>query len=198
MEYLKDFLILLIGIFVGAILHVIRQQLQKKEESKLEEIKQLQQIECEDCDIEYFVKKWQTTIESQMHFNDLIIRFRSIVLSVFIASLGFIYGVSEKLSFTDDTKIKWFFLVIIFWICCFLLDYFYYHQLLLGSIEHSCKFDNNKRFREKGLFGLTKTISIYVNATSSKILIWTFYLLPLIGLLTFIYFKYFNKTIINS
>lgn len=182
MIYFKEILILVIGLFTGAILFAIRQKLRKRDEEKKKEIEELHKIECEECDIEFLVKEWEVTIQTQMHFNDLIIKFRSIVLSVFIASLGFIYGISEKLDLTEEVRNKFLMFAVVFWLCCFLLDYFYYHQLLIGSVEHSCKFDNNKKFREKGLFGLTKTINLNISPLISTILVWMFYLLPLIFL----------------
>ena len=157
----------------------------KKEEL---EIEQDGEIECEECDLEYLKEEWKTTIATQMHFNDLIIKFRSVVLSVFITGLGLAYGFSEKLNYSGDL----YFVLILaftFWICCFLLDYFYYQKLLIGAVKHAKKFDNNNFFRKKGLFGLTKRISFEIPHLMSKFLIWTFYILPLIILGILAYLK---------
>ena len=59
-------------------------------------------IEYKECDLELLKEEWKVTIQTQMHFNDLIMKYRSIILSVFITSLGVIYGISEKLK--PDTK----------------------------------------------------------------------------------------------
>lgn len=90
--------------------------------------------------------EWKTTIETQMHFNDLIIKFRSVVLSVFLTGLGVVYGFSDKLGENNNL---YFILVLafVFWICCFVLDYFYYQKLLLGAVKHADKFDDNEYFQ---------------------------------------------------
>ena len=73
--------------------------------------------------MEHLKDEWKTTIETQMHFNDLIIKFRSVVLSVFLTGLGVVFGLSKKMGSNDNL---YFILTIafVFWICCFLLDYF--------------------------------------------------------------------------
>jgi hypothetical protein len=186
---LTNITILIIGGIIGVIIHKIFTHYNEKKLVKANEILESNKIQCEECDMDYFKEEWKITIQTQMHFNDLIIKFRSTILSVFIAGLGVIYGLSKKLNLeTNDTKLL-FGLALIFWICCFLLDYFYYQRLLLGAVEHAKKFDENDYFKSKGFFGLTKRISLEVNSMISKILIWLFYLLPIIGLLVLQYMK---------
>ena len=123
-----------------------------------------------------------------MHFNDLIIKFRSIVLSVFFTGLAVIYGYSDKL--TDKDKLSFILtLAFVFWICCFLLHYFYYQKLLLGAVKHAEKFDENEFFKKRGLFGLTKRISFEISSFLTKSLIWMFYILPLFVLGILVYKK---------
>ncbi len=178
----------IICLLVGALLQSFYTAWKTKKAEKELEIEQDGEIECEECDMEYLKEEWKTTIETQMHFNDLIIRFRSVVLSVFLTGLGVVYGFSEKLS-TDKNLSFVLILAFVFWICCFLLDYFYYQKLLIGAVKHAKKFDENKFFRKKGLFGLTKRISFEVSDFISKLLIWTFYILPLIILGILVYLK---------
>jgi hypothetical protein len=136
---------------------------------------------------EYLLEEWKITVQTQMHFNDLIIKFRSIVLSVFIGALGIIFGLVEKFNLSNKLANKAFLFAITFWLCCALLDYFYYNRLLIGSVRHARKFDTNTELKKIGLFGLTETISFHVSEMASKILILSFYLIPLILLLVVIF-----------
>jgi hypothetical protein len=38
--------------------------------------------------LQFYLQEWEVIINTQMHFNDLILRFRSIILSVFVALIG--------------------------------------------------------------------------------------------------------------
>ena len=147
------------------------------------ELKNEFHIECEECDMEYLKEEWKVTIETQMHFNDLIMRYRSIILSVFITSLGVIYGISEKLNIGSKEFGIYLMLASIFWVCCFFLDFFYYNRLLLGAVDHAKKFDNNTYFGNKGLFGLTKRIASKAPLNTSNFLIIAFYAIPAIALI---------------
>jgi|AntDeeMinimDraft_4_1070355.scaffolds.fasta_scaffold04284_2 hypothetical protein len=185
---LLNIIIGIICLLIGALLQSFYTAWKTKKDKKGLEIEQGGEIECEECDMEYLKEEWKTTIEIQMHFNDLIIRFRSIVLSVFLTGLGVVYGFSEKFG-TDKNLLFVLILALVFWVCCFLLDNFYYQKLLIGAVKHAKKFDDNKFFRKKGLFGLTKRISLEVSDFRSKLLIWTFYLLPMIILGILVYLK---------
>lgn len=135
----------LLGAIVQSVYSVWESK-RKREELKIEKE---EEIEFKKIDIDYLKEEWKTTIETQMHFNDLIIKFRSIVLSVFITGLGIAFSFSDKFSATADLYFL-LTLALAFWICCFLLDYFYYQKLLLGAVRHANKFDNNDISKEKG------------------------------------------------
>lgn len=157
---------------------------------KQQEVAPVDQVD--DADMPLVAAEWQTTIETQMKFNDLIIRFRAIVLSVFILSIGsllYIYG-SGSLAAIDLTIMLG--MLAIFWIACFILDLGYYHQLLLGSVRHARKFDENEFFRSKGLFGLTEQISMEISLLRTKVTMWVFYLLPIIIICTLMVLKELN------
>jgi hypothetical protein len=131
------------------------------------------------AELQLLANEWRTTIQMQMKFNDLIIRFRAIVLSVLMLSLlllvrayftGAIVGVDMHIMLA---------MLFVFWLACFILDYGYYHQLLLGAVRHARKFDDNAFFRSKGLFGLTEQINLEIGLLRSKVVMWLFYLLPM-------------------
>jgi hypothetical protein len=132
----------------------------------------------DDAEVGLLSDEWRTTIQMQMKFNDLIIRFRAIVLSVFVISVGVLfYGhCMDEVSGTD--LIVMLAMLLVFWIACLLLDFGYYHQLLLGAVRHAKKFDENKYFRDKGLFGLTERINMEIGLLRTKVIMWLFYLLP--------------------
>lgn len=185
---LLNFIIAFIGVLIGFLLNAYLYSYVKKRKSQLKEINDDNIIECEDCDLPYLKDEWQTTIQTQMHFNELIIKFRSIVLSVFVTGLGIIYGISDNIIATN----KFNFIIILaftFWTCCFLLDCFYYQKLLSGAVEHAKKFDNNDFFRKKGLFGLTKRISFELPNFFAKTIIILFYIIPTVVLAIIVYLK---------
>ena len=172
----------LICFLVGALVQGLYTEWKTKRKIKTsDKITENRNIEYEKCDMEHLKDEWKTTIETQMHFNDLIIKFRSVVLSVFLTGLGVVFGLSKEM---DSNGNLCFILTIafVFWFCCFLLDYFYYQKLLLGAVKHAEKFDENEFFRKKGLFGLTKSISFEISGLLSKALIFIFYILPLMVL----------------
>jgi hypothetical protein len=123
-------------------------------------------------------EEWRTTIETQMKFNDLIIRFRGIVLAVFVLSVGFLFHIYSQAEITGQDLIIMLGMVLVFWVACLILDFGYYHQLLLGAVRHAKKFDENKYLRDKGLFGLTEKINMEIGLLRTKVIMWTFYLLP--------------------
>lgn len=133
--------------------------------------------------IPFYQTEWKTIIETQMHFNDLIIRFRSIVLTAFIT----LVGVSVALQGTKKIDEQQFLMIlaILFclWITAFVMDFFYYHRLLLGSVAQAMKFDESELGKRLGLFGLTTCISRVVHPPASKIMVGLFYGIPLIGML---------------
>lgn len=190
MKHIVLLIYTLAGFVLGIMVNIYWKNRKKNEEKTIKDYQSKFSIDVSKEYLSHYVKEWEVCINTQMHFNDVIIKFRSIVLSVFIASIGFIYGISEKLQFTDSTKIKWFGLAMVFWLSCFILDYFYYHKLLLGAVKHAEKFDNNEVFQKIGLVGMTKTISLKITALRTQMTIWLFYLMPLISLMIFVYLKY--------
>ncbi len=179
------FFLILISIVSGMIGALIQTFLSKKTIKKKKPLP----IKDEEINFELVMEEWKITIQTQMHFNDLIIKFRSIVISVYVTGMGLIYGFSDILKANEYLQVA-VSLAMVFWVSCFLLDYFYYQQLLLGAVSHSHKFDDNKLFQEKGLFGLTREISNGVAKWRTKIFIWLFYLLPMLVVLYFMFLNF--------
>lgn len=142
MNFLLIVVSLIVGAFIGIIIQVIYNKNKKEKDELIKRIDEsFKKIKFNDCDNNILLREWEKSIDTQMHFNDLIIRFRSIILSVFIAGLGFIYGISKQIPLVKKDTYILIGLALVFWICCFILDYFYYHKLLLGAVNHAKKFD---------------------------------------------------------
>ena len=125
------------------------------------------------------------TIETQMHFNDLIIRFRSIVLTAIVtlsgASIAFVETANLK---NSDALFRMLIAaLLIVWITAFILDLGYYHRLLIGSVNQALKFDNSDLGKKYGLFGLTTCIKNSVHPPASKKMIIIFYSIPAFGMI---------------
>lgn len=124
------------------------------------------------------LEEWKIIIQTQMHFNDLIIRFRSLILTAFITLIGATLALQKTERIEGNQVIEFLFLVLILWGTAFVLDFFYYHRLLLGSVAQALKFDNSDLAKRLGLFGLTTCISNVVHPPASKVMVILFYGLP--------------------
>lgn len=129
--------------------------------------------------LETATKEWETVIKTQMHFNDLIIKYRTIVFSVFVSLAGALIALSRsnmtQISSADLNALG--ILLCAFWFFAFLIDINYYHQLLLASVKHAEKFDSNPY----KIFGLTSTILNSVSVRRSNTMIVFFYFGPLVA-----------------
>ena len=142
--------------------------------------------------IPLYQKEWQTIIETQMHFNDLIIRFRSIVLTAFITLAGASVALQNTEKIDEKQFLTLFFFLFVLWVTAFVMDFFYYHRLLLGSVKQAMKFDESELGKRLGLFGLTTCISRVVHPPASKIMVGLFYGIPLIGMLVLMLINIFS------
>ncbi|MBK6765324.1 MAG: hypothetical protein IPG71_03105 [bacterium] len=127
-----------------------------------------------------YQKEWSEVIEVQMHFNDLIIKFRASTLTVLAALFG---GSIALLRLSPgDVSIELIYGVpLLFWATAFLIDFFYYHRLLLGAVEQAKKFDKNPLLKRYGLCGLSQCVSKHVHPTLSNILLFLYYFVPIVG-----------------
>jgi len=122
--------------------------------------------------------EWKTIIETQMHFNDLIMRLRSIAITALTTLVGIALAVIKFAKLADGAAVVVFFVPWLLWLVVFVLDYFYYHRLLMGSVIASFKFDECRELQELGLFGMSSTITKTVTPPSSRWMIRIYYLLP--------------------
>ncbi len=140
--------------------------------------------------------EWKTIIETQMHFNDLIIRFRSIVLTAFITLIGASVALNSAGRINEIQSMIMLAMIAALWITAFVMDYCYYHRLLLGSVRQALKFDNSEIGKKYGLFGLTTCITRVVQPPTSKIMVRYFYEIPGLGIVVlwlYLLVSYFEK-----
>ncbi|HEY3176313.1 MAG TPA: hypothetical protein VGK94_11220 [Candidatus Polarisedimenticolia bacterium] len=89
------------------------------------------------------LEQWKTTINAQMHFNDMLMRARSLAATVVIGVFGAAAALVGQYPTRLITVCRWsvhisavviaFGLVLL--LCVFLLDYLYYYRLLLAAVE---------------------------------------------------------------
>lgn len=140
--------------------------------------------------IQLYQNEWQSVLETQRHFNDLIIRFRGFTLTSFTILTGAAITAEE---FIISGHVHTLMLLPLgFWLAVALLDLGYYHQLLNGSVAYAVdKFDNHGWLKSRGFFGLTHKIRKHVNPLQSHCLIIIYYILPLSAVV--ILFSYFIR-----
>jgi hypothetical protein len=129
--------------------------------------------------VEFYQKEWQVVIDTQMHFNDLIIKFRTLTLTTFAALVGAALTVSKIATLTTVEMALLLAIPGVFWLTAALLDYFYYHRLLLGAVAQAAKFDSSRWLAELGMFGMTKSIQTHISPRASHSLLISYYALPL-------------------
>jgi len=148
-------------------------------------------------EIKIILEEWKTVIQTQMHFNDMIMKIRttgiSIVLSVFGAaaySLQFdkLYLQVFGFSFHGAVPIVSFGLVMMFSI--FIIDYFYYFKMLLGAVERGMEIDKayeDRMINGVKMYGMTTKIGEKVGRPgASKFFIFAFYGITFLVGITFL------------
>jgi len=132
------------------------------------------------------LEEWKTVIQTQMHFNDMIMKMRTTGVTTVLAFFGAasislqyanLYLTIFNFSFHASILIIASGLVLLFAI--FVLDYFYYYKMLLGAVERGYQIDQayeKKLIDGTKMFGLTTEISKAIGRPHlSKLFIWIFY-----------------------
>ena len=138
------------------------------------------------------LKIWEIALNTQMHFNELLIRSRTTVVTVAMAVIG-----ATLIAFRE-TNIKFnicnkeihigviiLFIGIVFLLVQFIIDYFYYFKMLLGAVNYTTALD--RKYENKGLFGLTTYINRSISQRWAKIILFLYYIIPIaLGILLII------------
>jgi len=146
--------------------------------------------------LENRIEVWKKAIETQIHFNDLLMKMRMTVVSIVLAVFG-----TAVVSLRDLTLSITFWglnihisiliigLGLIFLIGQYFIDRYYYMQLLIGAVQYTERLD-----KEEKIFGLTTAISDRISLNKAENLVDLYYLLPLvIGIISIIFLlNYFS------
>jgi small-conductance mechanosensitive channel len=143
--------------------------------------------------------EWKIVIQTQMHFNDMIMRMRTNVVTIVLAFLGAasislqydsLFMSFSGFSFHASILIIISGLVLLFGV--FILDYFYYYRMLRGAVNRGYQIDEafkNKKFNGAKLFGMSTEIRDAIGKPHwSKYCIWAFYGVVLVFGIVFIIF----------
>ncbi len=133
--------------------------------------------------IELYQNEWESVLETQRHFNNLIIKFRGSTLTGFVFLTGLTVTAEELLKGENTLAILT--LIFFFWIATAILDLCYYHKLLLGAVEYADdKFDKHEGLKSQGFFGLTTKVKHTISPMESKFFILLYYMIPIIALMS--------------
>ncbi|MFC1755757.1 hypothetical protein ACFL96_20600 [Thermoproteota archaeon] len=140
-------------------------------------------------ELDHIISVWKVAINTQMHFNDLLIKMRTTVISIILAVFGASVIALKDINFKFeifDCKVHA--SVVILGIGCvflftqFILDFFYYFKLLLGAVDFTEKMDRD--YSEYKLFGLTSMISKRISHHCAGVVLFLCYAIPF-GLFAF-------------
>jgi len=133
--------------------------------------------------LDFDLKVWKVAIDTQMHFNDLLIKMRTTVTSIILA----VFGAAAIILRDSSLRVKIFdgyhhisvivlFVGFIFLMGQGVVDFFYYFRLLLGSVVFTKKMDD--KYKEHNLFGLTTSISDKIPPCWAGFLVIIYYVVP--------------------
>lgn len=131
------------------------------------------------------LKVWEVAINTQMHFNDLLIKMRTTVISIILAVFGTAVIALKDINFKAQifncqVPVGIIVLVIglVFLFAQFLLDRFYYFRLLLGAVNFTRSLD--KKYKDAQLLGLTESITKSMPQWQASLILFIYYLIPFI------------------
>lgn len=115
------------------------------------------------------LEQWKVLIQTQIHFNDMILRTRSLVVTVVLAAYGAAAASFAQLPDKYVVTTFGFFHVSVaitsFAICLliafFALDYFYYHKLLMSAVGYCEEVEQKFDFPVKQTTVLSKKVSTF-------------------------------------
>ncbi|HJY78067.1 MAG TPA: hypothetical protein VKE95_15630 [Burkholderiales bacterium] len=140
-----------------------------------------------------FVQRWRAVIDTQMHFNDMLMRTRSIGLSMVIAVYG--AAIVSAGQYPDSTVtffayrlhvgVGIFFVGMLLLVSLFLLDRCYYFRMLIATVELAEEIERESGSAMQPIeLKLTQHVSASVSRRTASLVLWLFYAVPfLIGLL---------------
>jgi hypothetical protein len=133
------------------------------------------------------VQRWRAALDTQMHFNDMLLRTRAAGMSIVIAVFGgaalAVEQFPQHIALFQGTSVHlaaivmFFGLLLLFSI--FVLDYFYYYRMLLAAVERTEQLEAvSRRPGEPMEFDLTGAISRRVSRARATLVLSVFYGVP--------------------
>jgi len=139
------------------------------------------------------IEEWKTVIQTQMHFNEMIMRLRGMGVGVVTGIFGAAaYSLQfERLNlhfgkYNIHAAAPIVFFGITLLIAVFILDYHYYFKLLMGAVKRGEELDKYFKERSPELLGMTTLISESIPEAKARSLLLAFYGIPLLIGLVFI------------
>lgn len=136
------------------------------------------------------IEEWKTVIQTQMHFNEMIMRMRSMSISIYLAIFGWAAYSLQYEIFLEICSLKFHASVLItlvglaMFFSVFLVDFFYYDKMLRGAVNKSYEIDDafkDKKIYGTQLFGLSTAIKNGIGKKDiSMKYIKLFYIIPLL------------------
>lgn len=143
------------------------------------------------------VNRWRACIDTQMHFNDMLLRTRaaamSIVIAVFGGSAVALERFPQNLTLFPGVGVPMAAIVMFFGLLLlfsvFVLDFFYYYRMLIAVVERTEEVENESRSTGAKIeLSLTGAISNRVTRRHAALVLWVFYGVPFfIGLAFMLY-----------
>lgn len=159
------------------------------------------QADIEPQKLKLLIEEWKTVIQTQMHFNDMLMKMRtaaiSVVVAVFAAAAAIIGQFPDSYIEIFGRQAHISILVIIFgialWMGIFIMDYFYYYKMLLGAVKRGYEFDNAfsevRMYGDLGPFGLSSKIRDEIGKHGvSKWFVFSFYGVVLVVAILYLIF----------
>jgi|GEM_PF-2986765 len=154
---------------------------------------------------EHLITIWEKAIDVQMHFNELIIKFRTQVLTIMITMTGGILvlarmtenGVFHGPVFSGLPVYYLFIVPISIWVAVFLIDRVYYHNMLIGAVKYGQAISKHLK-TTKGEPDLNDVIGKEAPLLKVNIGMYSFYALPLFSVIILGYYMYRHNIEINK
>lgn len=146
--------------------------------------------------IKIIFEEYKLAVQTQMHFNDMIMKMRSSAISVFLAiisaaALSLQYNITLKFgSYIFHASILIALMGIVLMLSIYIIDYYYYNKMLIGSVNKTITMDT--QFKEYKILnsqflGQSTLIRDAIGQSgASKTYIQFFYIVPILIGIVFI------------
>ena len=176
------------------------EEITKKLDKNQKEIKETVAPIPHNEQLHHIIEEWKVVIQTQMHFNDLLMKIRTATMSVVLSIFG-AAGYSMLMIDTSSSNFMgWAFhpsaLIIsagiTLSVSMLIIDFKYYYKMLLGAVKRGYEFDNEFKALERTYgrkyFGMSTIIKneIGISGNSARFVL-TFYSIPIIVGIIFLF-----------